>query len=380
MISKIIKESLNKRLLESKEDNTLFAGYSIDSPRFNDMVRSVSFYLDSLIKSKNSGEAVNNTVLSDDAELDKFCLDVATNIYKNISKVYNIDSYTVHNTIDGGDIVSNILQRGKELSRTSGKDFVWNPSNLFLVREYAPSKTEKSDLISFNRYIHNKDYKNSDVIGICLNDSTTLHGSYSLNKLATYLGVDYKSKFDTVVESSRGAFKTYITKIKKKFEGDERLYFQASVIDEYKSVEGIKDVDYYLDDIIDNLVAIESSESGSTSGIFQILKFMSEIDDIDLVIQYIALIAKSVDIRTCPHYKIVKGKMELVNPEFVFSDVELDKIRIRVNGENDVIFEVLYNKKKMKIQLTSKDRYPAFLLMKKFDKVDNVQKLSKLKI
>lgn len=299
------------------------------------------------------------------------CSTMVKTIMANISKLYKLSEYEIHHNTE---LFQKIKKTGAELAEL-GQD-KWNPSDVFLIRDYNPSSVDLNDRLAYNSYIHNPDLEKAEVIGISLKASKSLHGAFSLRNLGKQFGFEVSTKYKTYNSTeTKTKFKKLIKEIAKKYKEDEFCYFISEIVkDKFAGVDGLVQNSTDLDEIYENLKKLEKAGklgNNHFKSLIPALEFLADVEDIRAAVKYAVLIAMSIDISSCPHYKVYADKFYFINSSQISQDIELKHIKIKLNGDNDVIFEIDVNGSLKKFQLRSKDTLPQFIL---YDRVDTTHK------
>lgn len=296
------------------------------------------------------------------------CTESARAIATHLGETHNLSNYEIH---QGTPLVKAIKALGAKLagmgSRVSGDK--WNPSDIFLIREYNPTPEDTKDVVSFNNYIHSH-ASNAPVIGISLKKDESLHGSFSLNNAIKGLGANITIAIPNreIGDESIDYIGGLVKKVVSKHRSDSRFFFQSALKSDYTKLAGIvSSMPTRLVDILANLKAIgQGLGQNYIISITPSLQFLAGVDDIDAAISYAALVAMSIDPRSCPHYKVQGANLEEMGTHM---EIVLTAVRIKLNGDNDVIFDITANGVPLKLQLRSKGSLPQFIIIKKVDSV-----------
>jgi hypothetical protein len=213
-----------------------------------------------------------------------------------------------------------------------------------------------NNIKSYNKYIG----ENNDVIGISLkkNAYESLHGSYSLFHLAKEYDIKLTEPRQIFDSCSKKLMYNYFKKIQK------HLKFPCFVY-EYK--EGLC--------AIQQIQQIQPRSKNFTKSILPSFEFLSIVaeNDLDLgnIIKFALLTSMGISQNSCSHYKAEGCKITVISNIYK-PEIEIERVRIKINGETDTIFDIKINGVCAKLQLRSKGSLPQFIYIKTRDKLKGI--------
>lgn len=264
-------------------------------------------------------------------------------------------NYSFHHDTN---MFNDIRKTGKKLSKLSNLD-KWNPSDVYLIKNSLNiSLTKYKDIIEYNQFIHGND----DIIGISLKKSQkeALHGAISLNVVAKQYNI---SNFSVKYNSKNSRFMSDMEKMLKEIKKSKfsnKIFVHSPTGKIKTDLESLK---------------IESTNYYKSVPVA--LEFLSKIgNNLENAIKYAIIHAMSMSPLSCGHYKIEGSKFSVVPEKFTLT---IDRIRIKLNGNTDTIFDFTFNNKKMKLQLRSKGSLPQFIVIKTSDSATDIINIKQLK-
>jgi len=211
----------------------------------------------------------------------------------------------------------------------------------------------KFDISAYNKYIGS----NNDVIGISLKKSSSesLHGSFALFNLVKEYNIKLsfpRKKFDRY---SREIMYRYFEKIQR------CLNFPCLVYEYKEGLSAMKQIQQF-----------KPKSENFTKSILPSFEFLSIVAEnnlnLDSMIEFALLTAMCISPNSCSHYKIEGSKISNVSNDNK-PKIEIERVRIKINGETDTIFDVKINGNESKLQLRSKGSLPQFIYIKTRDNI-----------
>ena len=268
-------------------------------------------------------------------------LDVSISGAETIIKKFgksSLKNYTFHHD---SSLFKTIRSTGKSLSGLSNLD-KWNPADVYLIK--GQPKLNKTNIITFNECIHNKD---RDIIGISLKKGAheALHGAIALNVILSTFKIP---KLTSVPNTKDKAFKKFIhSKIKELKSHPLKSIIYVHIADE--------DVEKSIDDM-------RITSNNYFKAIPHAINFIAESGNkLTDALKYAVMAASSQSPESCSHFKL-QGSHLSEMPEPL--DIEILKIRLKLNGDADTVIDFKLNNVQMKLQLRSKGSLPQFIIIK----------------
>lgn len=264
----------------------------------------------------------------------------------------NLKKYNFHHD---DDLFNKIRTLGLKISGLSNKD-KWNPADVYLIKKWKPDTT---NIITFNNYIE----KSGDVIGISLKKSPkeALHGAVALNVIAAEFGFNkFSAKYKEINDLFVKDMKRYITKLKN------------------HPLKNIMYVTIENKNLTESLKNLKPESKNYFKSLPPAIEFLSETNEnlID-VLKFSIMTAMSISPKSCGHWKLEGGSLSYQPTDF---EIEILKIRLKLNGNTDTIFDFKFNGKQMKLQLRSKGSLPQFIIIKTAEEGKDLLKINELKI
>lgn len=269
---------------------------------------------------------------------------------KQIYSKFGATALRQHQFHHDSSTFNKIRKTGKELSGLSNAD-KWNPSDVYLIKNYQPDTT---NIVAFNDYIDN------ELIGISLKkgEKEALHGSVAANVILK-------------------KFKLGSLSIKFK-ENDEN--FQKSVYNYLKEIQKNKFKEFYVhapsNSIFESLKQMEINSVNFWKSMPTGIEFFSKVQNIEDVLKYGIMTAMSISPESCPHWKLEGGKLSKMPSGK--HNIEIIRIRLKLNGSTDSVIDFKFNGTQMKCQLRSKSSLPQFIIIKTSENPSDLIKLSKM--
>lgn len=273
-----------------------------------------------------------------------------------ISTQFNTNKYYYHqNTSE----FENIRKIGSKLSKLNADK--WNPSDIYLIsKTFSISSLNKyNTLSSYNEFIGN----HNEIIGISLKKSNegANHGKAALNNVNKI-----KSKIPKVTISSGFVKNGALTEA-----GIKNISKKLKIINSKIKIN----IKTKKNDGADLLLQLKSAKIKSDNfekSIPVILEWISNHNDIeDLIdsLKYLIVLALSRNPLACSHWKSYGSNNKIIEVSGI-PEISIDLIRLKMNGDADVIFDVTIEKTKYKAQIRSFGSLPQ-LELKKQDSLNN---------
>lgn len=258
---------------------------------------------------------------------------------KEIIKKFGASKLKTFNFHHDDQLFNNIRATGRKLSGLSNLD-KWNPADVYLIKKFnAPTK----NIIEYNDYIA----ESGDVIGISLKKGATeaLHGAIAMNVVLS----EFKKPKESVTNTSNN----------EKFKKD----FAASILKLKNHPLKSKIFAHTGDLSVSKAIAMMDIKSNNFFKSTPLgINFVNTAGkDLEAMIKFAMMQSMSISPKSCAHWKLEGAHLSFMPVKFTF---ELLKIRIKINGNTDTIFDFKFNNKQMKLQLRSKGSLPQFIIVK----------------
>ena len=271
---------------------------------------------------------------------------VASEQIFNKFKKYNLKKYTFHR---GSKLFTQIKSIGSKLAGISADK--WNPSDIFLISNEvkAFSKNDFNHIMEFNRFIAEDLQNSKPIIGISLkkSDKLALHGAASVSTILTLL--NSTSKIKSAPSNPSGQLsKTGILTASgylQKLKNNPLVYIHG------------KHEDRSFNDLLSNL---RFGSVNFNKSFFNALEFLTIINDANFEnnLKYGILLAMSITAVSCSHYKASGSSISIVKTQShieYFNSIKINRVRIKLNGENDTIIDYSIGGINKKAQIRSKN-------------------------